>query len=87
MTTLAILRYKDDKDRFPKDLQELLSAKYLSQLPMDPYSNKTLVYRQTEKNFMLYSLGQDFDDDGGTHSDWGRYERGGDYVFWPFEVN
>ncbi|MBW7991870.1 MAG: hypothetical protein FVQ84_17880 [Planctomycetes bacterium] len=87
LTTLAILRYKDDKDRFPKDLQELLSANYLSQLPMDPYSNETLVYRQTEKNFMLYSLGQDFDDDGGTHSDWGRYERGGDYVFWPFEVN
>ena len=85
LTTLAILRYKDDKDRFPSDLQELLSANYLSKLPMDPYSNKTLVYRQTEKNFMLYSLGQDFDDDGGTHSDWGRYERGGDYVFWPVQ--
>lgn len=82
LTTLAILQYKD---RFPRDLQELLSANYLSKLPMDPYSNKTLVYRQTEKNFMLYSLGQDFDDDGGTHSDWGRYERGGDYVFWPVQ--
>ncbi len=85
LITLALLRYRHDRGRFPRDLQELLSADYLSQLPMDPYSGEPLVYKQTENNFMLYSLGQDFDDDGGTHSDWGRYERGGDYVFWPVQ--
>jgi hypothetical protein len=86
LTTLAIIRYKDEKDRFPSDLQELLSANYLSKLPMDPYSDEPLVYRQTGNNFMLYSLGQDFDDDGGLHSDWGWGERGGDYVFWPVQT-
>lgn len=86
LTTLALLRYRHDRGSLPKDLQELLSADYLSQLPDDPYRDEPLVYRQTGNNFMLYSFGGDFDDDGGTHSNWGRSERGGDYVFWPVQT-
>ncbi len=88
LTTLALLRFRHDRGSLPKDLQELLSADYLSQLPMDPYSDKPLVYKKTGNDFMLYSLGGDFDDDGGTHSNsnWARGERGGDYVFWPVQT-
>ena len=84
LTTVAILRFRDDRSSLPKDLQELLSAGYLSELPMDPYSDGPLVYRQTEDDFLLYSLGEDFDDDGGTHGkrDWEE----DDYVFWPVQA-
>jgi len=54
-------------------------------LPIDPFSNKPFVYKQTRDNFTLYSFGADFDDDGGLHSKWGIGDEGGDQVFWPLE--
>jgi hypothetical protein len=45
----------------------------------------TVIYKSTEKSFILYSLGADYDDDGGTPSKWGEDEKGGDQVFWPVE--
>jgi len=86
LTMLVLLQYRYDKGKLPKDLQELLVTDYLPQLPMDPYSDGPLVYKQTGDDFLLYSLGEDFDDDGGTHSNWGRDEQGGDYIFWPVQT-
>ncbi len=83
ITTIAILRYKEDKDSLPESLDHLVSAGYLKQLPMDPYSDGPLVYKRQGSDFILYSLGVDFDDDGGVHSEWGKYSQGGDQVFWP----
>jgi hypothetical protein len=86
VATLALMRYRQEKAEFPGSLQELVSAGYLSRLPTDPYSDNSLVYRRTDADFMLYSVAEDFDDDGGWHSDWGRGEDGGDYVFWPVQA-
>ncbi len=86
ITTLGLMRYKKERGALPVDLEELVSKGYLSALPIDPYSGKPFVYKQTGDDFMLYSLGEDFDDDGGKHSDWGRGEQGGDYVFWPVQA-
>ena len=83
ITTLALLRYKAEKSRLPENLDQLVSTGYLKQLPMDPYSDSTLVYKLIGDDFMLYSLGADFDDDGGVYSDWGKSIGGGDQVFWP----
>lgn len=87
VTTLALLRYEDDKGQFPASLSDLVSAGYLKDLPMDPYSDGPLVYRRTADSFILYSLGADFDDDGGTPSTWGQGDDGGDQVFWPVSRN
>lgn len=62
---LAVLRFKVDSGRFPETLDELVSAGYLQSIPMDPYSSGPLVYKLTEDNFELYSIGKDFLDDGG----------------------
>lgn len=83
ITTLALFRYKADKGIFSDTLQELISAKYIERLPMDPYSNVPMVYNRIGDDFTLYSLGADFDDDGGMSSKWGEGEQGGDQVFWP----
>jgi len=85
ITTLAVLRYNDDSRRYPATLPELVSAGYLKELPIDPFSNKPFVYKRTRDSFTLYSFGADFDDDGGLHSKWGSGDEGGDQVFWPVE--
>ena len=85
VTTLALLRHKADKGHFPTTLVKLVLTGYIRKLPMDPYSDKPLFYRREKDNFTLYSLGADFDDDGGVPSKWGEGEKGGDQVFWPVQ--
>ena len=85
ITTMALVRYNNDKNRYPAALSELISAGYIKELPNDPFSGKPLVYRRTQGGFTLYSFGADFDDDGGQHSKWGAGVTGGDQVFWPVE--
>jgi hypothetical protein len=84
-TVVALLRHKADIGKFPESLEELVRGNYISKLPIDPYGPSTLVYRRTNGNFTLYSRGVDFEDDGGTYSNWGKYGGGGDQVFWPVE--
>ncbi len=66
IAVLAVLRFKADTGQFPESLDKLVSAGYLQAVPDDPFSSGSLVYRLTEDNFTLYSVGKDFSDDGGT---------------------
>ncbi len=87
LAIIAILRYKQDTGGYPEDLEQLTADAYLKELPMDPYSDKLLVYKKTGESFVLYSLGPDFDDDGGVEnpkdSQVRKQEGPGDEVFWP----
>lgn len=65
ITVLAIERYKLEKGKYPDSLEQLKTEGYINSLPMDPYSDKPLVYRRTADNFTLYSISQNFTDDGG----------------------
>ncbi|MCP4614752.1 MAG: TlpA family protein disulfide reductase [Planctomycetes bacterium] len=85
ITTLANHRYNTDKNKYPATLLELKSAGYLNELPQDPFSDKSLVYRTTDEGFILYSIGGDFDDNGGQQSKWGLGDENGDQVFWPVQ--
>jgi hypothetical protein len=88
LTVLAVQRYRQEKGSYPTTLEELKQAGYLDALPADPYGDKPLAYRVAKGNFVLYSLGPDFQDDGGES---GRGQDGrpktwaasGDTVFWP----
>jgi hypothetical protein len=42
-----------------------LHPRYLSAIPMDPYSGRPLVYRRVGDTYVLYSVGRDGKDDGG----------------------
>ncbi len=89
ITILGLLRHKTDKGSYPENLQELITTGYLKELPIDSFSDKPLVYRRTDDSFILYSLGENFKDDGGRVArddkgrikTWSRDE--GDWVFWP----
>ena len=88
LTILAILRYQKEKSRYPARLDELVGEGYLDKLPMDPYSASPLVYKKVDDDFLLYSVGFNFKDDGGES---GKDSKGrptkwrdnGDTVFWP----
>jgi len=88
VAVLAILRYSKDKSSFPEDLEQLISAGYLKQPPDDVFSVKPLVYRKTDDDFILYSVGPNLTDEGGEYSrdSKGRIKNwlhNGDTVFWP----
>jgi len=90
VTIIALLRYKNDKGLYPENLQELIliTTGYSKKVPMDLYSDKPLVYKKTDDSFILYSIGENFKDDGGQIF---RDSKGkartwadeGDAVFWP----
>ena len=84
---LAIKIYQKEKGQMPASLQQLVELGYLDSLPMDPFSDGALGYKITQDDFVLYSVGKDFQDDGGKveYSDSGKVNqwKGGDYIFWP----
>lgn len=65
IAVLAISCYEANTGQFPESLDKLVFVGYLQALPNDPYSGGPLVYKLTEDNFKLYSVGEDFSDDGG----------------------
>jgi hypothetical protein len=84
VTILACLRYKVECGHYPESLEELVRTAYLDHLPRDYYSKgDSLIYRRTDGDFLLYSRGLDFEDNGGKPSRWGQGPQGGDQVFWP----
>jgi hypothetical protein len=85
----AILRWRLQNNQYPAALDELTAAGLLKDLPKDPYSDKSLVYKKKDDDFTLYSIGPNFKDDGGevfmkdgNPRRWGTDEAG-DIVFWP----
>ena len=82
------MRYRQNVGQYPQKLNELVTAEYLKQLPMDPFSDRPLVYKKRDDNFLLYSVGRNFTDDDG---EFGKDKKGkikvwadeGDAVFWP----
>ncbi len=88
LTVLAVLRYEKENGRCPENLHSLVGLDYLKELPMDPWSDKPLVYKRGDDGFVLYGVGSNFTDDGGEAA---RYDDGrirkyadeGDWVFWP----
>jgi hypothetical protein len=93
IAVLGVLRYKKDTGRYPKGLDELFEGGYISQLPRDFYSNGPMGYKITDDGFMLYSVGLNFEDNGGrmgTNSFNGKPHKwadNGDLILWPVGEN
>ena len=90
ITVLAILRFKNDYNRLPETLEEVVSEGYLKSLSNDPFSDGPLVYKLTDNNFLLYSVGKDFIDNGGAPRPGGSmaFTKGITYdiIYWPVKV-
>ncbi|MCH8204140.1 MAG: hypothetical protein IID09_03205 [Candidatus Hydrogenedentes bacterium] len=62
---LALRAYKRQLGTYPDQLS-LLTPTYIEVLPKDPFSGKDYLYRTENEGFLLYSVGRDLKDDGGT---------------------
>jgi hypothetical protein len=90
ITILALQRYKLKYGQYPEGLSQLHEQDYLHSIPLDPFSDKPLLYKKTDEGFMLYSVGLDFKDDGGVLGTDSKGQKTiwadeGDAVFWPVQ--
>lgn len=61
---LACRIFKSRTGEYPKNLEALVPG-LLTEVPVDPFTGKPLVYRREGKGFIVYSLGSNLKDDGG----------------------
>ncbi len=61
---LALRCYRSEHGQAPARLEDLVPA-YLKRVPLDPFSNRPMIYRAQGTNWLLYSVGPDGVDDGG----------------------
>jgi hypothetical protein len=88
MTILGVMRYAKERSVYPPTLDTLVAEGYMNELPIDPYSGRAFGYQRTEDGFLLYSVGEDFKDDGGRlgigpSRKPQMWADNGDWVFWP----
>ncbi|WOO43641.1 hypothetical protein [Rubellicoccus peritrichatus] len=65
LTGLALSAYNKDHDKYPNSLGELVPD-YLDEIPVDPLTGGGFVYRPEGEGYLLYGLGPNRVDDGGT---------------------
>jgi len=61
----ALSAYQHDHGRYPFSLDALRDRGYLETIPLDPFVDRPLRYRQEDRRFILYSVGPNGIDDGG----------------------
>ena len=60
----ALAAFHAERGRYPAKLADL-APDYLTKIPGDIFSGKGLIYKPTEKGYLLYSVGQNGKDEGG----------------------
>ncbi len=61
----ALAQFRAEHGAYPKELAELVPG-VLQELPNDPYSGKPFVYSRDGEGFLLYSVGANSVDEGGS---------------------
>lgn len=61
---IAIEFYRRETGKIPSSLGALV-PKYLSSVPIDPFTGNPMIYKIDEKGFKIYSIGKNKVDDGG----------------------
>ena len=62
---IALKLWKDHSKEIPADLETVVKAAGLPQIPIDPYSGKPLRMAIIDGEPVIYSIGKDGRDDGG----------------------
>jgi len=68
-TAIAVERYRCAHDsQLPADLNELVPT-YLPSVPRDPFDGQPLRFKRLNSGYVVYSIGSDLRDDGGSEGD------------------
>ena len=68
ITALAIKRFAHRHKRLPEQLTDLV-PRFLANVPVDPFDGRPLRWKKRESELVVYSVGEDGADDGGTKID------------------
>lgn len=79
---LALRLHLAQRGELPKRLEQLVPD-YLPTLPLDPFTERPFIYRPNGSTFLLYSVGRDLQDDGGTPVPGGAISGNGDLTLGP----
>jgi hypothetical protein len=66
IAAVAAERFRQEHGRWPDSLKELVAAGFLGEVPADPYDGAPLRFRRLDYGLVVYALGPDGKDDGGT---------------------
>jgi len=66
LAAVAVERYRIQHDAWPKSLDDVVKAGLLKEVPPDPYDGKPLRFKRTPIGVIVYSIGMNKVDDGGT---------------------
>jgi hypothetical protein len=69
----ALAVYRAEKGSYPDSLDALV-PEVLDKLPVDLFHEKPFVYQKTANGYLLYSMGANGQDDGGSNEQMGRYK-------------
>jgi hypothetical protein len=67
---LSLADYRDEHQRFPNRLDQLV-PKHIDRVPIDVMWGESFTYKRTDAGYVLYGLGEDGQDDGGSATDTG----------------
>lgn len=84
ITLVAAERHRLEHGRWPGRPQELVNAKLLKEVHLDPYDGQPLRMKRTPTGIVVYAVGIDGVDDGGKLNDRAGFAPGGDVgiEFW-----
>ena len=64
-TACAVERFRLKHQRLPERLEDLV-PEFLSSVPLDAVTGQSLKYRILDKGYVVYGVGEDGEDQGGT---------------------
>jgi len=79
---LDIEEYYLKERSYPENIPQLREAGFISQLPDDPDTDSTIIYRNDSQRAILYAVGPNSKDDGGYRDDKGCDEKRDDTIYW-----
>ena len=82
-TAIAVQRFGQANGHYPVTLDELIPD-YLDAVPVDPFDGQALRYKMVDEGFVVYSVGEDGEDQGGKKRDRSKKytEDAYDVAFW-----
>ena len=69
----ALAVYRAEQGQYPAKLDDLVPS-VLDKLPVDLYNAKPFVYKRIDPGYLLYSIGENGQDDGGSNQQQGTFE-------------
>ncbi len=61
---IAVERYRLANGKLPESLNDIV-PEFIESIPIDPFDTKPLKYKKLDPGFVIYSIGEDRQDDGG----------------------